>query len=216
MPHVWYGKAFLLVLKTMGFGELGRNLYQPQIDEVWGSFTERERAVIENCASRGWNSLQGPDFQRLVELGKTALREMAEVIWSSLHESYRVSKVKPPEMELKAFMCERIDRNAHSLAETIAHLVKQHQFGKGIDGYDGPVQWVRGEIERQRVHVSNLLFSRLNLLLEGMSPASDGGAAPQPENPLILRPTIFGVGIDLGKVLPWISRRLMKKDKNRP
>lgn len=64
------------------------------------------------------------------------------MIWSSLHESYRASKVKPPEMELKAFMCERIDRNAHSLAETIAHLVEQHQFGKGIDGNDGPVQWV--------------------------------------------------------------------------
>lgn len=68
------------------------------------------------------------------------------------------------------------------------------------------------------MHVSNLLFSRLSLLLEDMSPAFDGGAAaaPQPENPLILRPTIFGVGIDLGKVLPLIRRRLMKRDKNRP
>lgn len=180
----------------MEFSDLARSVCQPQLSEIWRSFSERENAIVEDCASRGWHCLNGPDYANINKLGRSVLKEMSETIWGSLTEAYYASERKPDEKELRRFIEDEIRRNARSISETIVARIKQQNID--IPDFEGQKGYARSEIKAERDHLIYLLSGRLNVFFGKLRQAQD--------NPLILKPTFFGIGVDLSKLGSWLKR----------
>ncbi len=154
----------------MIFLELARNVCQPQLSEVWRSFSDREEAIVSECASRGWSCLNGADYEKINKLGKNILKEMSEIIWNSLVDSYDASEKKPSREELQKFFENEINQNAHSIAETIVDRIEQQNVNIRLPDIGSQKEYARKEIEAEREHLICLLSGQLNVFLGKLKP----------------------------------------------
>ena len=180
------------------FSDLARSVCQPQLSEIWRSFSERQNAIVEGCASRGWHWLNGPDYAKIDKLGRSVLKEMSETIWRSLIEAYDASEIKPNEKELRRFIEDEIRQNAHSISETI---IEQQNVNIQLPGIEGQKEETRSEIGAERDRLIYLLSGRLNVfvgklcqapLISKLTPAINTGGGPYFGGPVTAGGDIVG------------------------
>lgn len=182
------------------FSILCKGLYEPLLEKTWERLHSSTEEITRKYASRGFSIPPGAMYAEIGECYKAYIPMRAEIIFDSCCQAYKASTPKPRTEEFSKELLDAITREQDRILASGEARFNQFNAQFMIPAYQTLLERYKSEILSEGRRLLGYYSSKAIVFL------SESAASTQIDNPLEIKPNIYGIGIDVKKIGPWIRK----------
>jgi hypothetical protein len=191
-------------MDEIAFSRSCKDLYEPLLEKEREDRQKIISGITSKYASRGFSIPPGAMYADIGKCYKDALPIRARIVFDSCCEVYKGTVKKPrTEVFIKEILgAIQLERELITTSGNKDFNFYNTQFE--IPSFATLLERYQSEISAEAKRQSQYYSSKAKLFVDGVK------IIEKVENPLDLAPNLWGIGINLKRIMPWIKNKFRK------